>query len=253
MRTLIVSAATLAAGVATLSASAAGPDYPVFGAFMSKATSPTKVAVSCSALAPSGRDRVHCTFRQTFVQLPNVAEIEKGIAETEALVRARPAEVLKSLCGPLPANQAKIQAASKEWDAQPDGPDKTAAQTDITVCRTGNVTQWLQDSTALERQVGEHQCEIFQTTWEGTFERVDANTWVSTVGPEGSCHVSHVDTLWREAGDNLLWSYRQVNTQPEVPDPKGDKFCAVTAGTHVEDFSWRNNRTRDLGCRYLKM
>jgi len=206
------------------------------------------IQVQCSSLAPGARPRIHCDFVGTLIVLPkSAADIEKEIAEAESNVRAHPADALKNVCGASPPTQA----ASREWEAEPDGPDKTLFQALIAACRSGNAMIALQTYFKFWRQVTSQTCELSQTTWEATFERFDANTWISNSGPEGACHRTYVETLWREPNKGLLWSYRRVMTQPQAA--KGDTICATMAGTHVDEYSWRNNRTRELGCRYFKL
>lgn len=85
---------------------------------------------------------------------------------------------------------------------------------------------------------------------EADFERADANAWISTEGPVGICHVTTVQTIWR-ASTTEPWNDRMVSTAPEAR--KGDQPCSRMAGTLVEEYTWRNVRRRDLGCRYIRI
>jgi hypothetical protein len=246
MRSVVVTGAILLGGALSSEASGGDADYPI-GAIISEASEPGSTQITCSPLETADRPRIHCSFVQNLIELPKAgAEVEKEIAEAEALARNHPAEALKNLCGTSPPTQATVQ----EIESSPDGPERTFNQATVAACRAANFSRALQAYSDFKRQVVAHTCGLIQTTWEANFQRVDANTWVAILAAAGACHVSYVDTLWKEQGQPLLWNYRQVSTQP---DAKKDTFCALSAGTHVYEYSWKNMRTRDLGCRYFRM
>jgi hypothetical protein len=244
MRRNLVAPLTVAAISVGLGARAAADDVPGPGT-MSMATKAHEASFECSPLRPTvARPRAHCTFTETVVTpARSPADVEKEAAGLEDQFKKHPADLAKDftkLCTGLP-NAPPV----------PEGPPGTLFGAYKAACQAGSLAQFVRVTADYVRDVEGHTCKIEHSSWQGDFERVDVNTWISTTGPEGDCHISHVDTLWHEPSASFEWNYRDVSTQP---DSKADSACARIAGTHVDEYSWKNTSTiRDLGCRYFEM
>jgi hypothetical protein len=236
----VVAGAALGVACVWSTAFAKDEDYPS-RASVSAVSDASQIIIRCSPIQPPGATpRIRCRFTQMIIKPPpSPADIEKEIAGFEALCKRDAATIAKGC-----ADQPK--------ELPPDGPERVLHTALDAACRAHSVPQYVQAFADYQRQYEAHTCKLEQVgDWQDDFEKVDANTWISNSGPEGLCHVSHVLTLWRDsASSSYLWHYRVVETAPTVSDPKS--LC-TGIGTQVAEYSWRNIRTRDLGCRYIEM
>jgi hypothetical protein len=245
MRTVTTVGAIAAGLFMCVGARATDDDYPRL-ATMSLASGPRQIQVSCEPTKQSSpRPRIHCKFTTVDVSAPSPLpaidekEIAAAVARMQAQVRKDPVTFWKT-CGP-----------SSESDLPPDGPDRKFWEAVGAACRAHDVTQLVQVQADYDRQYKAHTCRISQwKAWAQDFEQVDTTTWVANSGPNDDvlCHVSSVQTLSRQSP--MLWKYTSVETAPDTTDKT---LCAAVQGTHVTEYSWRNARTRDLGCTYLDL
>jgi len=229
-----------------LDASASGTAPPRISE-ASEAAKPNRVSAECSQpQTVNGKLRTHCTFVETTLSgPPSPAAIDQDLAELDAEIAKKGLAVLTEPCkGIAEATAAHRLPAAGSLEE----PFAKAMQQ---VCATRSVTQFRQAVADTMHQVAAHTCKVGVSTWSEDFDQVDANTWIASPGPVGTCNVSRVLTLWSDPKTPFLWNYKEVETVAPSVDPGCIRLGA--GKTEITEFLWTNVRARDVGCRFFNM
>jgi hypothetical protein len=213
----------------------------------SEASKASRLSSDCSQpQAVGGKWHTHCTFIETSVSPPpSSVEIDRDLAELDADIAKRGAAVLTEPCKGI------AQATADHRLPAPGTLEEPFAKAMQQVCTSKSVSQYRQAIAESMHQVAAHTCKVSTGTWAVDFDQLDANTWIGNPGPVGTCNVSRVTTLWSDPKLPFLWNYKEVETVAPSTDPGCVRMGA--GNTVITEFLWTNVRTRDLGCRFLKM
>ena len=215
--------------------------------------SPSTMQINCTPVAAgrSGRQRIECRFTQTMISLPPPkAEVDQEVARTEAEIRAghtkNPAATWKD-CGKVTSGLADrdklIDDDRKEFDRYVKTMQDACARKDL---------QPLIDYVTEQVRRKERTCTLRPTNeFTETLERTDADTWVGTNGPRGTCNVTVTVTFWRTVDHGMAWwNFKQVRVTPESetgPDCRDRERVSVTT------MRWNGRTDWAASCQYLKL
>lgn len=250
MRRRVVTLGGMAVGstVLAMAEPAAGDpavDVPYASSVYSTTEPYNRYRVECTQLgapAANGQPRVECTFFQTLITMPR----------TQAVVDAELAEAEKRLREDVKADAPRFWAScfkdvSTTRDQVPEelrpGYDAYKA-----ACEKKDLPELVKAFGMLNARATK-TCRLTSSVRKETLTRIDANTWSSSTGPNGTCNVTLVQTLSRDKVFGRLWNYKQVRT---IPENERGPMCAAYDRLIAADWRWDGNKGKKLGCEYIE-
>jgi len=105
----------------------------------------------------------------------------------------------------------------------------------------------------MKRATESKTCKMGVTNaFKETLEQLDANTWVGTDGPRGTCNVTVTTTLWRTISGSLsYWSFKQVAVIPE--NQAANALCGQTEKVRTTMMKWDGRYHWLANCQLLGM
>lgn len=206
------------------------------------------ISVQCEEiLVWKGPRRARCAVVQTSFSRPDPEKIRLQVEGIDASMLSgedrRKARSMFKKCSEFASDPHATEAEQKYLNES------------RVACEAKNELGMMQAYRDWVINVEANTCKLLTVTNMWEFVQVDKNTWRHT-SSTGLCDITLDVTLWR-TGSHDLWNFHQSRTWPtkprdNLPDLLSD-LCKVGLLTPIFEYKWRDQRVKELGCRYIEL